>query len=128
MWLTTQHGFYSIVADQASRNKMLVRSRERADLENFGRLVGWSVEMAQQRIIETRGRDYQWRILASREEVALFQQQALENTTYHNFKGQIAATPGQQHKQEALHQVWEAMAQLQECKPYSKVPRSRRSA
>jgi hypothetical protein len=124
MWLTTQHGFFSVVQDKADATKLQVRSRERRDLENFGNLVGWSSEETAREIIETRGADYQWRIVVSREVVARFQQQALEQVTYPNFKSRIAALPDQRHKSHALHDVWDAMAALQQCAPYSTRPRT----
>lgn len=133
MWLFTEFGFYSVVAGRSEgkgpkKDVLLVRSREKQDLLNFGRVVGWSPEATEKAILETRGNDYQWRIIADRGIVARFQEATLGALDYHNFKGVIAQTADQKHKGHALHQVWDAMAALQPCRPYSSVLRSEEKA
>tara|TARA_Y100001951_G_C11281111_1_gene265425 strand:+ start:252 stop:704 length:453 start_codon:yes stop_codon:yes gene_type:complete len=80
MWIFTNHGFYSIVKDNSSKDKLLVRARRREHLE---------VWFDSSRVTYSPKRDYQYRVKASNEEVSDLLFHSTADITYTNFKYSI---------------------------------------
>ncbi len=108
MWLFTQHGFYSIVADRDHPGRHLVRARVQADLENLKKLAGISAT-----ILATPEADYGYRLTVDAAEL-LRLMTALANTVdYPNFKSRIAKRPDQADRSAVYHRIWAEAAALQ---------------
>lgn len=84
MWLFFDGGFVSIVANIRNDNELLVRARDRADLQAFLKLGG-SV-MATRVIDVTPERDYRYRVSLARPFVAQVIARAAASVDYSNFK------------------------------------------
>ena len=106
MWLMTQHGFFSIVRNDADR--YYVRARVKADLENLNRLMGWDGE-----VLEWPSADYRYRLVVSRPDMLALLAAIGEAVDYGNFKGRIGELPGQREKLAAYHEVWALMNRFQ---------------
>jgi hypothetical protein len=115
MWVFTNRGFFSIVvpdrdepawrtvpksiAPGASLRMLLVRARRRGQIETvFGVCVVGKV-------IEESGRDYRYRALVERENVARVMRQEVERITYGNFKN---SCKGDYDYKGMLGRIWNA--------------------
>lgn len=65
MWLFTKLGFYSCGTVSETDNRVQVRARDRKHLEN---LQGLCQQLRDVRIIDTRDRDYEYRMVLTREQ------------------------------------------------------------
>jgi hypothetical protein len=108
MWLFTQHGFYSVVADRQQAGRFLVRARVRGDLENL-----LSVAKLTATIVETRNADYRHRLSVDAAGLATVMAALAHTVDYPNFKGRIGQLPDQRAKLDAYHKVWATVAKLQ---------------
>lgn len=109
MWLFTQHGFYSIVADRDHPGRHLARARIQRDLENLKKLAGLAGE-----IRTTPEADYAFRVSLDANEL-LRVMTALANTVdYPNFKAAVARRPDQAGRSGTYHRIWTEAAKLQE--------------
>jgi hypothetical protein len=102
MWLMTKVGFYSIVQKQPGEYH--VRSRERKDIEN----LMTQLPLDQVQIIESKSRDYAFRIIVKKEDVEAILKFLGETINYDNFKNKVDQTPDQKHK--PYHEVWGILA------------------
>lgn len=112
MWLFTQHGFYSIVADRKLPGRHMIRARVRLDLENLKKLAGIT-----EAIQVTPDADYKYRL--SIEAATLIRlMNVLANTVdYPNFKGRIGQRPDQAGRSATYHRIWAEAATMQSTTP-----------
>lgn len=81
MWFCFNDGFVSVVKDNKSKDKLLIRSRTKKDLEN---IVGDKYT-----IIETPKRDYRFRISLDTKTWNEIVSNRIQNIDYHNFKNSV---------------------------------------
>ena len=107
MWLCTNRGFLSIVADPAGTKLLLVRARRKGDIESL---------FPDADVRRTPGRDYLYRASVGRDVVSVAVMQAFSKIDYGNFKNSV--------KNRDLHhayaEVWQLMSELQAVKPYGR--------
>ena len=107
-------GFFSAVQDKDNPKRMMVRARDRADLENF---VAWSQQNPHVgdslEIIENAGTDYPCRVFVDKAAWGLFLCDLAVDVDYTNFKKRINELPGQHDKGHAYMEVWAAMRRWQ---------------
>jgi hypothetical protein len=108
MWLFTQHGFYSVVADRQHPGRFLVRARVRGDLENL-----LSVTKLTADIVETQNADYRHRLSVDAAGLDTVMAAVAHTVDYPNFKGRIGQLPDQRAKLKVYHDVWATVATLQ---------------
>ena len=101
MWIFTDTGFVSAVADRDNTDQLIVRSRDRASLEPLAALDG-------DQILVGIGSDYRYRILCSRETFTRWVTEQATAIDYPNFKNRVTQTRGHQFSH-ALMDVWAAM-------------------
>ncbi len=111
MWIFLNDAFLSIVQPPRGKKHLLVRARVRGDIERV--FPGAKVE-------ETPQRDYRFRALISRAEVAEALAAAVEAIAYGNFKASVKE--GDRHR--AYAGVWSEMLrfQLQRLQPGRRRP------
>ena len=105
MWICSQLGFFSIVADTTKTGNLLVRARDRGHLDS---IVHDSVPIS-----HTPSHDYPWRVSMPKEEVASIFYSLIESIDYPNFKARVDYNArwrdvGPWYAQ-ALHRVWDVM-------------------
>jgi hypothetical protein len=104
MWLFTPFGFFSVVAHRAHPDRVLVRSRVRADLVELAKR-----EPGKPVIRRTPEADYPYRIEIARRRLAtIVQRFVLDELDYPNFKGAVAERQGF-GRAHAYHDVWERL-------------------
>lgn len=106
MWLSTQHGFYSIV--QKPAGQFHVRTRCKMDLENIVVLADLDTT-----IHHTVNGDYAWRIIVGQREVDAIMSVLAASIDYSNFKDRIHELPEQVGKLPAYSQLWSRMVDYQ---------------
>lgn len=106
MWVCLSDSFLSIVEWPDDDGFLLVRARRNGDIEKV---------FPQAEVRRTTGRDYLFRAVIAREEVADGMAQQAMKISYGNFKNSVLNN--------ALHgayaSFWSIMARLQEVPPYS---------
>ena len=107
MWLCTNQGFLSIVADPADTKLLLVRARRKGDIESL---------FPDADVRRTLGRDYLYRASIDRGIVSLVAAIALLKIDYGNFKNSVK----DRNLHHAYAEVWQVMSELQAVKPYGK--------
>ena len=111
MWLCLSDAFLSIVEPEAGSAVLLVRSRRDGDILKV---------FPGAKVTRTPGRDYLFRALIDREEVALVIADHLRGTDYNNFKNSV--------RDDKLHNAysgfWTIMSRVQEIPPYSTTRRT----
>ena len=123
MWLFTQYGFYSVVAQDGEASaaqdenendgeNYLVRSRVRNDLQNLKVLAHLDNE-----ILENIGTDYRYRMVLDAAEWSRALGSLGASIDYSNFKNRIGALPDQSGKSAAYHQVWTTLRGVSEPSP-----------
>jgi hypothetical protein len=80
MWICTNTGFVSVVADRNDSTRLLVRARRKIDLQN---VVGDAD------ILETPERDYRYRSFIDREKFKQIVVAGIDAITYGNFKNSV---------------------------------------
>ena len=98
MWIFTNKGFISVVADRGNpeTGNLLVRSRDRNHLEEL---------FPQAEIFSKTPSDYKWRAWISRSEVSNLMQSQVDSLNYTNFKNSIE----DDKYHDACLDVWEVM-------------------
>lgn len=106
MWLFCEDGFYSIVQDRRDPHVLIVRARDRRDLETLYRRARAAAPASEfGPIVETADTDYRYRFAAPRELVARLAMRTVERIDYPNFKDRIAAVQGSE-RASLYAQVW----------------------
>lgn len=107
MWICFSDAFLSIVEPPKKDGTLLVRARRQGDIERV--FAGAKVE-------KTPGRDYLFRALIPREQVAYVIGQHVAGIGYQNFKSSVSDN----RLHDAFAGVWSIMARLQPIPPYSR--------
>jgi hypothetical protein len=107
MWLSTNQGFLSIVANPAGPEWLLVRARRKGDIESL---------FPDAEVKRTPGRDYLYRASIERGALAVVVARALLNIDYGNFKNSVH----DDRLHEAYADVWRVMSRLQAVSPYGR--------
>ena len=85
MWVFTNHGFYSIVKIlDTNPEKFWIRSRRKEHLNTY---------FSEERILESNGSDYQYRVEISKEELSEIFSYLPQEIDYTNFKDSIKDKP-----------------------------------
>jgi hypothetical protein len=104
MWLFTDTGYVSAVVSKEDRTKISVRARDKKSLEGFVKKFGV-------KIVELQGRDYEYRVYITKEQLNLWVSERIEEMNYDNFKTQVTKTRGYDFA-EPLHGVWYEMLEV----------------
>ena len=107
MWLITTRGFYSAVEDHQQPGCVLVRARERGDLEALADLI------PRLQGEETPDRDYRFRASVEREAWAGAVAQLAREIDYPNFKNAVAERQGRE-RAHVYGEVWAILLGLQQ--------------
>jgi hypothetical protein len=110
MWLFTLDGFYSAVAAHDDPDTLVVRARVRIDAELLVARVGTG------EVLETRDRDYRYRVLLPRAVWAEYVAQAAGAIDYDNFKNAVARAQGRRRANDYAA-VWGVMYHVQTREP-----------
>lgn len=115
MWLFTRHGFYSITRCADEPDKLQIRSRTRAHLENLKLVFDTNDGLPLLGpIISTPAADYTWRIIADPDTVQIVLARLSDEIDYMNFKAAAhCSIPKDRNYQVALHRVWSTMHEMQ---------------
>lgn len=106
MWLFTETGFVSAVADRDDSNRILVRARDKMSLQPL-------VDRYGAKLVAKVGRsDYPHRVFISRTDFVDWLVELGETLDYDNYKNRAARTRGYDFV-EPLHDVWAVMHQLE---------------
>lgn len=109
MWLFTPFGFFSIVADTDNPENLVVRGRERRDIERFRAAAA----LPNTPIVALPMRDYAFRIILPRDAVARVLVRFVgQKLTYTNFKDEVHRVQGAE-RAHLYHGVWSIMLGLQ---------------
>lgn len=113
MWIMTTEGFYSVVEHRADQDLLLVRSRDRQDLENA--LAGLDGTLSEDTTINNdRLADYPWRMIVHREDWALAVARMTHAIDYDNFKSAVARTGKHGFKRSGIyHSVWSVLTRME---------------
>lgn len=106
MWLFTETGFVSVVADPQDKDKMVVRARDKASLQPL--MDEYGVKM-----VNLKNRDYPHRVFLTRKQFVDWLVQAGEDLTYTNYKNRVSQTRGYDFAS-PLHDVWATMLRLED--------------
>jgi hypothetical protein len=107
MWIMLNDAFISIVHKDCGPHELLVRARRPGDIEKvFGRRT---------RVARATDADYLFRAVVARADVEEAMEREVGRIDYANFKDSVADPD----LSTAYHQVWSAMARVQNPRPYS---------
>lgn len=101
MWVFTETGFVSAVADGRNDASLVVRARDRASLEALALREGCDIEFG-------AGTDYPYRLTCDRATFGTWLVSQSSSIDYRNFKDRVHDTRGDQFA-DALMGVWSAM-------------------
>lgn len=106
MWLTTTHGFYSVVQHRDHHDKLVVRARSREDIEALESVIPGLEPYSDARA------DYRWRAVVSRAEWVAAVAQMVVEIDYPNFKSAVAERQGSR-RASLYGEVWRTLLALQ---------------
>lgn len=107
MWMLSTIGFFSIVTEKGDSDRLLVRTRVRADLEELRDRYLPDID-----IVEGAGSDYRYRAVVARADFERTAAQLASDIDYSNFKNAVAQRQGAQRA--ALYgEVWSTLYELQ---------------
>lgn len=109
MWIFTQTGFVSAVADSKDNDKMVVRARDKKSLKPF-------IEATGAEIVEIPNRDYEYRIYVDKTDFARCLTETVMSVDYNNFKNRIWDTRGDRYH-DVLSRVWGVMLDVSDKYP-----------
>lgn len=112
MWIFTETGFVSAVADSENPDQLVVRARDRAALEPL-QVAIFAMQEIEVDILNTPNADYPYRLYTDQSVFARWVAHAARDITYTNFKGRCVSTLPVEY-QNALHDVWSAMHQVED--------------
>ena len=119
MWLFTQYGFFSAVCARDSKtakgfdlDRIVVRARKRSHLEALRKR--FRAELGSAPIQVGGGTVYPFRLFVVKKTWASVAEALALETDYHNFKDAVAARNAAGPYQDALHLVWEVMAEFEQ--------------
>jgi hypothetical protein len=103
MWIVLNNAFLSIVEpsiDEAEPGQLLVRSRVKGDIQRV---------FPEAEVVQTLNRDYRFRALVDREDVANAMHAQVMGISYDNFKNSVA----EDSRHSAYAEIWGVMFRLQ---------------
>lgn len=109
MWIFTQTGFVSAVADLENNGNMVVRARDKKSLKPL-------VDATGAEILEISNRDYEYRIYISKEDFARCLTDDIMSVDYNNFKNRVWDTRGDRYH-DTLSRVWGVMLDISDKYP-----------
>lgn len=109
MWLFTTDGFFSAVQDQNDTERIMVRARQKKDLEAMLE----KLELEDTRILEWFGSDYRYRVFIRRLEWAQYVLGEIMALHYTNFKD-AALAPDDHERSAAYHSIWSRLVAWQD--------------
>ena len=112
MWIFTETGFVSAVADSKNPGQLVVRARDRAALEPL-QVAIFAMQEIEVDILNTPNADYPYRLHTDQSVFARWVAHAARDITYKNFKGRCVSTLPEEY-QNALHDVWSVMHQVED--------------
>jgi len=117
MWIVSEHGFISVVQDRDDAGLLQVRGRDAADIA--ATFPGAPVYVSD-------GADYRYRARVNREDLANRLAEIIRSIAYTSHAKDVMAerSPANPARLGALYGCWHALAELQDYRPYSTVPRS----
>ena len=101
MWLFTPEGFVSVVSGEEFGSELQVRARSEGDLERLR--ASWFPELGETRTIA--GRDYPFRALCAKEDLAQALARMARGIDYTNFKDTVAQRHSQK-RAKIYSKVW----------------------
>lgn len=114
MWLITKSGFFSAVQATDEPEKVVVRTRVKADADHLSewlREIGFPSE-----IIVYEFSDYPWRVVTSRNAWGMYVAMAAHDIDYPNFKAAVKAVQGPD-RADVYGLVWEDLLRLEGLDP-----------
>ncbi|MBB1515015.1 hypothetical protein H5398_03350 [Tessaracoccus sp. MC1679] len=116
MWIFSEKGFVSLVQDRDDASKLQVRARVADDITDT---------FPGAELFTADGADYRYRARIDRREVADVMHRAVMGVNYDShFKDVAIEASNHPGRWRAYYGVWTALAELQDYKPYSSVPRA----
>jgi hypothetical protein len=109
MWIFTVDGFYSAVQDRNDPTRIIVRARQRADLEALLKRL----EREEIEILAWSGSDYAYRVFIPREMWISYLETVGKELDYPNFKAR-ALSAGDYERSNAYHRVWGVLREWQD--------------
>lgn len=106
MWIMLNDCFISVVQKDCARDEVMVRARRKGDIEKL---------FPKAKVTRYTKSDYLYRAPVKREELKTAMAGEVDRVTYDNFKSSVTDVP----LHNAYLRVWNAMAALQEVRPYS---------
>ena len=106
MWIFTETGFVSAIADARDPKMIVVRSRERESLDGIAALADVAIQ-------STPLRDYPFRVHVPRAVLKQLLSTQVDDLDYTNFKNRVHDVRGESFH-DALTAVWEIMHHVQE--------------
>lgn len=110
MWIYCKYGFFSVVEHKDYKDKLLVRSRFKGDIEKL--LCHCGLDDVCQTVKETPFADYAFRVVISRGALAKIMKRVSEEIDYHNFKDEVHEGNGSS-RDSAYMNCWFAMRDAQ---------------
>jgi hypothetical protein len=110
MWIFTQTGFVSAVQHRDDKNLLVVRARDRLSLEPLA-------EATQAEITTNAMADYPYRVIVSKDDLAAWTVDQIDDLSYPNFKNQVAVTRGKQFASR-LGSVWATMLEAEDAEAH----------
>lgn len=114
MWVFSEVGFFSVVEDWEDESMVYVRARWRKDLEKLKKLIRKECSFWVDRIKQTPGRDYHFRLHMNKRDWASVLSRLGESIDYGNFKGAILDRDPERER--AYMRVWEVMREAADTK------------
>lgn len=106
MWLFTTRGFYSAVENPTDHSQLIVRARARKDLEALRDLIpGLKIQA-------TPKRDYQFRIVVTKDVWASVVAKITSEIEYPNFKDAVHHMPGGDERSRIYGSVWATLLDI----------------
>jgi hypothetical protein len=109
VWIYTVDGFYSAVQDRDDPSRIMVRARQRVDLETLLKRL----DQGDLEILAWTGSDYAYRVFMPREMWLQYLENMGQELDYTNFKAR-ALPAGDYSRSDAYHRVWGVMRDWQE--------------
>lgn len=106
MWCFSKFGGYSIVRCHGKTNQWQVRSRSSQDLINLIQRA----DLRHQKVIETLGRDYRWRLIVGADELSQIFSALESSVDYENYKSCLGRERGMGKLCSAAHRIWSVWA------------------
>jgi len=106
MWIFTETGFLSTVANNDNPDVLTARARDRESLEALATIVGVD-------IVRSPNADYPYRAFVPSHDFSTWVSDQAKNISYGNFKAHMSRSRGPEFAH-ALHDVWAAMLQVED--------------